>query len=171
MPIETMDYAPAKLYMQTDAEPARSWEYRIHACAKEPWTVAFIEAAEPGGVFWDVGACVGSYTLVALAHGMRGVAVEPHHANYDRLCRNLALNNMLGGPLVLCGAVGRKTGFERIQYADMRQGTAQHLVGEGPVVGGHRQYVPIYRLDDLSAACGLAGPHYLKVDVDGGEVA
>ena len=41
--------------------------YRLNACRKEPWTVAFIEAMPANSRFWDIGANVGSYALVAAA--------------------------------------------------------------------------------------------------------
>src|SRR5262249_43641578 len=36
---------------------------------------------------------------------------------------------------------------------------------------GEAVTVPAYRLDDLVAECGLPGPHLLKLDVQGAEVA
>jgi len=146
--------------------------YRIHACDKEPYTVSFIEAAaaeNPGALFWDIGANVGPYTLVALVNGLRVIAIEPGYENYARLCRNLALNDLLGGPVfALCGAVGAQAGYAWLDYSDLRPGGASHEISQRAVAKwDHHQQIFLQRLDDLM---GLAqGPWYLKIDVDGFE--
>lgn len=173
MPIAQLDYPKAKLLMDIAAEDGPEKEWRIHACVKEPFTVGFIEraaAAHPGACFWDIGANVGPYTMVALVNGMRVIAIEPGYANYAAMCRNLALNNMLGGPVfALCGAVGAQAGFAWFEYTDLRPGAASHELSQNAAPRwGHHQQVFLQRMDDLM---GLAeGPWYLKIDVDGFEL-
>ena len=171
MPVTALDYTPVRLLIEAESDP--EIKYRAHACAKEPWTVAVIEqaAAEtPGAVWWDVGANTGPYSLIAIALGLRCVAIEPGYQNYARLCHNLALNHFLDRPLVLCGALGETPGFAPFHYADLRPGAASHTLGGDRPAGFHRQNVVVYRLDDLVAGTGLEGPHWLKIDVDGGEI-
>lgn len=169
MPVTTLDYPGRRLYIEAETDPEQ--QYRAHACAKEPWTVAFIEAAaKEGGCFWDVGANVGPYTLIALALGLRVVAVEPGYANYARLCHNLALNNLLDkGVFVLAGACGAGPGFEWLQYADLRPGAASHKFGGARRETYQRQRVPVHPLDGL-VGIEPQGPHWLKIDVDGTEL-
>lgn len=170
MPITPIDYDKARLLIRAETDP--ELQFRVASCEKEPWTVEFIEAAareNPGAAFWDVGANVGTYTLIALANGLRCVAIEPGFANYARLCENLALNDLLSGPVfTLCGALGAETHFEWFQYSDLRPGGASHLLGGERRTSFQRQRVLVNPLDDLM---GLEpGPWYLKIDVDGGEV-
>ena len=170
MSIAQLDYPKAKLLLHTDTDPEKQW--RAHGCEKEPWTVAFIEAIEPGGVLWDVGANVGTYTLIALACDLRVVAIEPGFHNYARLCENLALNNMLHRPIIINGALGAESGMASFYYGVLGPGYAQHSLGVPLDQGHHSQQIPVYRLDDLSVGLGIEpGPHYLKIDVDGGEAA
>ncbi len=170
MPVKPLDYAGARVEMDVSNEVEQT--YRIGACAKEPWTVDFIESIPTGGTFWDIGACVGSYALIAVARGLRTVAVEPFFANYAGLCRNLALNNWLARCVTICGAVGTQTGWEWLHIQDMRSGAASHVLGGSKKLFFHQHMVPVYSLDDLFAVVPEApepGPHYLKIDVDGGE--
>lgn len=169
MPLELLDYPKAKVLLRAETDVERS--YRVHACAKEPWTVDFIERMEPGSIFWDVGACVGSYTLLAARLGHAVIAIEPHYANYARLCENLALNDLLSGPVfVLCGAIGAQVGFDTLAYADLQPGSANHDLGGQTGYAFHRQRVMVQTLDNLRTIEPPGRPRYLKIDVDGGEV-
>jgi FkbM family methyltransferase len=67
--------------------------YHVSLCYEQE-TLSFIEAAvKPGGVFVDVGANIGGYT-VRLAKKSRVYAFEPHPLNYSLLRSNLKLNNL-----------------------------------------------------------------------------
>lgn len=170
MTVQRMDYGPLKIDIDVTNEVEQT--YRLGACQKEPWTVEFIERIPSGGTFWDIGACVGSYSLIAVARGLRTVAVEPFFANYSSLCRNLALNNALARCITICGAVGAVTGWEWLHLQDMRSGAASHVLGGGKKLFFHQHLVPVYSLDDLFCVVPEPpepGPAYLKIDVDGGE--
>ena len=89
---------------------------RLRPCAKEPWTVAWLERTlRAGDVFYDVGANVGAYSLVAAALGRaeRVVAVEPGYASYAALCDNIVLNGrqdvVVPLPAVLAGPCRART--------------------------------------------------------------
>lgn len=168
MPIETLDYAPAALKMEITNQVEADW--RMHACAKEPWTVAFIEAIPPGCAFVDVGANVGSYTLVAAARGLRVLAIEPSYTSAHAIGHNLALNDLLDHAEVIQGAAGAFDGWEWLHLQDLRPGAASHQLGGGPRKRFfHRLRVPVYTLDGLLERWAPGCPVYLKVDVDGNE--
>lgn len=57
-------------------------------CYEEESTSAIIDALTPGDVFFDVGANVGWFSVIASACGARVVAFEPMHTN----CHALLLN-------------------------------------------------------------------------------
>ena len=129
MTVKPMDYGKTKLLMEVSNEIENSW--RLNAAAKEPWTVQFIEdaAAVPGSMFWDIGANVGSYTLIAASQGLRVNAVEPGYNNVHKLIHNLNLNGMLEAVMVWPGAVGDGTGVVWFEYSDLRAGAASHILG------------------------------------------
>jgi FkbM family methyltransferase len=168
--IATLDYPKAKLVMEAENQVEQT--YRLHACAKEPWTVAFVESIPAGGIFWDIGANTGPYSLIAASRNLTVVAVEPACNNYAALCRNLALNNYLNRAIVLCCALGDRTGFDWLHYRDLRQGAASHVIGGVRTQFFHKQLIPLWTWDELWPRLPLPPdrPHYAKIDVDGGEV-
>ena len=46
------------------------------------------------GLFVDIGANFGRYTVPAAKHGCQVIALEPYPANFDRLCENITLNGI-----------------------------------------------------------------------------
>ncbi len=171
MPIATLDYPKTKLVLETTNPIEQT--YRAHACAKEPWTLSFIEAIPDGALFWDVGANVGPYTLVAVSRGLDVLAIEPGFNNYASLCRNLAMNQMLDRCLVLCLALGETGRLDWLHYQDARSGAGSHVLGGERKQFFHKQRIPVWRWDDLAAWMGIPTerPQYAKLDVDGGELA
>jgi FkbM family methyltransferase len=153
--IARLDYAPReiRMYVSTPIEES----YRLRACAKEPWTVAWIESMPDGSVLYDIGANVGSYTLLAAALGHTVVAIEPSFANYARLCENVLLNDLAPKVIPLCLAVGRQMGTLVMQ---------QELT-PGYSGGMKHLRVPMLPLVDLHALFGLPAATHVKLDTDG----
>lgn len=154
---------------------------RLHSCAKEPETVAWIEQSlAAGDVFYDIGANVGAYTLVAAAYwgaAVRTVAIEPSAVNFARLIRNLTLNPCARQVIPLPIALGERTSLELLHMENLVPGGALHTVGEAlydalrraPPVASHATLM--FSLDALVAQFGLPPPTHLKLDVDGTELA
>lgn len=171
--VKPLDYPKKKINLWVENEHEAS--FRVHATAKEPYTVDWIERTPPEAIIWDVGACVGSYTLIAAALGRRTVAVECGYANYGKLCKNLALNNLLDRVLVLPVALGNQNCVTWMHYRDIQPGAASHTLGQ-PLQGDkplqfHRQMIVCWRMDDLIKGFGLPAPTHIKLDVDGFEEA
>lgn len=55
-----------------------------------------LETIPEGGVFYDVGACMGLYSIIVKAHrpDVEVYAFEPHPENYVRLMENVSLNDL-----------------------------------------------------------------------------
>jgi FkbM family methyltransferase len=176
MAVVKLDYHGAPKPLLLDVTEDIEVQLRANACAKEPWTVAFIEAIpSPDATFWDIGANVGPYTLVAASRGLRVVAVEPYSANYAKLCRNLTLNGMLDRVLTMPVALGQlpdgaSVGFGWLHLSDLRAGSAFHRLSGERKTTHHHQQVQVWTLEALAFCTGLPGPHYLKIDVDGSEL-
>src|SRR5438105_818190 len=132
---------------------------RLRPCAKEPWTVRWIEQnLRDGDVLYDVGANIGAYSLVAAALGREGVqvvAVEPAYANYAALCDNVLLNGRGDVVVPLPLALAGRTGLDALGSREVGAGAAGHGVGGG--ASAHVQPVLTYRLDDL-IGLGLPAP-------------
>lgn len=166
MPIAYLDYKSAQLSMEVTNQVEA--KYRLVSCSKEPWTVEFIEAIPAGAVLWDIGANTGAYSLIAAYRNLTTIAIEPGFNNYAALCRNLAMNNLLDRCVTLCVALDAQSGFKWLDYADMRQGAASHMLGALRKQYFHRQLVPIFSWDELMTRIPLPPdrPQYAKIDVD-----
>lgn len=144
---------------------------RTRACAKEPETVAWLQAnLQPGDAFFDVGANVGAYSLIAAKLvGVEGqvVAFEPGAPSYASLVRNLGLNgieNVVPLPIGLSDA----TGLIELSFPSGLPGETVCAAGEPAVLVCR---VLAYRLDDAVALLSLRCPKLLKIDTDGFELA
>lgn len=174
-----LDYPSREIHIRV--ETRRELLGRANACAKEPWTIAWLERElRASDVLWDVGANVGGYTLVAavIGGGARVVAVEPAYRTYASLCDNVLLNGVSERVTALPLALAAETRVDSLAYSDVAPGAASHALGSGhraptddPVVTEFRQQILTYRLDDLLERFGLPAPTLLKLDVDGGEAA
>lgn len=147
---------------------------RLTPVAKEPWTVRWIEQSiQDGDVFYDVGANVGTYSLIAAAQqrsGVRVVAFEPGYASFAALCDNVVRNGRDDVIVPLPVVLGDRTELATLGYSDVAAGGAEHsLRPDAEAV--YRQPVLAYRLDDLVSEFQLPLPSLLKVDVDGAEAA
>jgi FkbM family methyltransferase len=177
--VARLDYARQPIWIGISS--ALEYHTRALSCAKEPEMVAWIEEEfRPGDVFYDVGANVGAYSLVAAARweGMvRVVAVEPSAINFMRLTRNLSLNACGAHVVALPVALGAATGIETFHYASLEAGGALHALGEAkdyrgrPFAAAARSAVLAFALDELIEQFKLPPPTHLKLDVDGTELA
>jgi FkbM family methyltransferase len=144
---------------------------RLRPVAKEPWTVRWLERnLRPGDVFYDIGANVGSYSLIAAVLGLRVIAFEPGYASYAALCDNILLNGRGDTITPLPVVLAERTGLATLGFSDVAAGAAEHTLDPGGKAA-YRLPVLAYRLDDLVEQLGLPAPALLKVDVDGAEAS
>ncbi len=123
-----------------------------------------LHCLRPGDLFLDIGANVGSYTVLAAgAVGASVVAVEPIPSTFVSLENNVALNRL--GSRVNCHRVGLsdKTGTLRFtSHLD----TVNHVALESEKDGVIE--VPVLTVDEL---CSQRMPVIIKIDVEGHEKA
>lgn len=115
----------------------------------------------PGDLFLDIGANVGSYTVLASkVCGARTIAFEPDPATANALRKNIDLNGISQVVTVKIAALGACNGeiaFTRGLDTMNRVARAQDQM---------TQTVPIMRLDDIPEA---RMPILIKMDVEGFE--
>ncbi len=161
-----LDYPNAKIIMVCDSRI--ELDFRLGACRKEPETVEWIErVVMVDDVFYDIGACSGSYALIAAARKAQVFAFEPSASNYRQLTRNAVLNRL---PITsLPFALGSERKLSGINLSSPAPGAASHTLTDEPLDNGHA--VIIYPLDDCVRDFALPPPCVIKCDVDGGEAA
>ena len=117
----------------------------------------------PGDLFVDIGANIGSYTLLASATGANAISFEPVPATFEVLLDNLHLNRLESRVDARNQAVGRSSGkLEMIADQD----TTNQALRTGDRYAGETVHVPVVTLDD---ALQGALSKLIKIDVEGFE--
>jgi FkbM family methyltransferase len=144
---------------------------------KEQGTVDWLKStAREGDVLLDIGANVGTYSILAavlVGASGRVIAVEPHIANAATLLENVAANGFSDRMSVLSMALGPKVGFEAFNYRDWEIGSAFSQLGQQVGEGGRafqpvaREWKPTATVDWLIEQGAIESPSLVKLDVDG----
>lgn len=118
----------------------------------------------PEDLFFDIGANVGSYTVLAAGHcGARTITCEPVDSTYRVLSKNVALNELAGLAQTRQIAVGDQEGSVSItEGLDAKN----HVVQGGDSSHGTTVEVPVTTLDLLASD---GAPRLIKIDVEGYE--
>lgn len=135
----------------------------IYAGLHEFEDMAFIlHYADEGDLFVDVGANVGSYTLLACgAKGAKGHAFEPIPSTFRRLLRNLQINGLENRVHALNVGIGNKAGHLKF--------TADEDCINHVVMGSQEEAIDV-KVETLDKILHREKPTLLKIDVEGFEV-
>lgn len=138
-----------------------NWYCGLH----EVEEMAFVlHALRPGDLFVDVGANIGSYTVLAAgAVGADAIAIEPVPTTFDALRRNVYLNDIAHRVDCVNAGLGETEGELRFTA---NQDTTNHVMAQGE--SGNAVVVCVKRLDDI---CAERIPSVIKIDVEGYEQA
>jgi FkbM family methyltransferase len=140
----------------------------VYCGLHEAADMAFVlHLLRPGDAFLDVGANVGTYTILASGVARaRTLALEPIPATFERLMRNLRINDLLSRVEARCMAVGAHSGSVRFTAGRDTTNRAVSLLtspSQEPTVE-----VPLTSLD-LLLEDPTPAPLLWKVDVEGYE--
>jgi FkbM family methyltransferase len=147
---------------QGDVEAGPSLTRTLEPYEYRTW---FLRALPNGGVFIDVGANVGGYSVRACKLGAEVVSLEPDTETFSLLQRNIA-SNKCEKIHVLNVAAGAMEGKMPL-YAPDETGYTYSLTRKGSV----REYVTVKPLDELvSPLVGDSDVQLTKIDVEGAEL-
>ena len=121
-----------------------------------PEMLVWRAALRDGGLFVDVGANVGTYTIWAAELGAEVIAIEPAADTFALLEENVALNGY--SVTAVCAAAGDHCGTARFT-SGLDSGNS--LAPDGPVV------IELVTIDALIGDRRVAG---MKIDVEGFEI-
>lgn len=128
--------------------------------------------AREGTVFYDVGASLGFYSLIAARQRARAFAFEPDAVNAECVRRHARLNGLEDFVQVVPLAVFSHSGQLGMTVTDRDRGHAMALVNPaaGPEDGNGSDggSFPCVTLDEFSDT--HAPPSLVKIDVEGAEV-
>lgn len=140
----------------------------------EPYETALIRRfVRDGETSIDAGANVGWYTtLLSQLTGQRGkvFAIEPVPSNYEALCKSVELNNTHLNVTCYNRLCGDQNGSDEVfEFPGLHPG----LSSQRPIMDQRRvaHKIEIIRLDDLINDNGLDVVDFLKIDVEGAELA
>ena len=115
--------------------------------------------------FFDIGANIGAYTLIASeCAGARVVSVEPHPRTFALLEENVRRNTR-NNVQCLNLALSNRDGY--VSLSDLPESAINRVLNDDDVAEKHL-HVPCRRLDGVCRELGLH-PDFIKIDVEGYE--
>jgi FkbM family methyltransferase len=175
-----VDYERSRIQIKATSRMER--RYRARACAKEPWTIEWLEReVRPGDALYDIGANVGVYSIIGaklLRNRGAVIAFEPGYASYARLCENIALNGVPGLVVPFPLPLWSEAGIVSFKYRSLEPGQSRHrmwrnersLSGEHEDGGDNVHPVVAVTLDQAIEVLKIPPPTLIKLDVDGAEL-
>ena len=124
-----------------------------------------LEQTRPGDLVVDLGAHVGTFALAAAAGGRRVVAVEASAANAALLRASVRANHLFD-LRVVTAAAGDAPGTVGFSPDGLRGRVVTPTEG-----GVAPEAVPVVTVDELLAELGFVAAAFVKIDVEGSEVA
>jgi len=175
-----LDYDNEEIHLNINSEIELNT--RTISCRKEPEVVDWIEEnfkTMPEPVFYDIGANIGAYSMVASKFCKQDITVysfEPSFLNFYQLNRNIILNNCESSIIPLNIALSSENALGEFNFSDLNTGSAAHAFGAAIDETGEEfkpskvSMMHCYRLDDLVSTFNFKQPNFIKIDVDGIEI-
>jgi FkbM family methyltransferase len=140
----------------------------------EPKTTTWFDV-KPGEIVLDLGAHIGRYTLIAAKHASRVVSIEPDPYNFAMLKSNVKLNHFWN-VVALQLAISNSSGKRRFFLAGGGDTGTSSLESDWDWTldaGIKRGEIDVEceTLDRLIFSLGLERIDWLKIDVEGHEIA
>lgn len=127
----------------------------------------FIEA-QAFDVFFDVGSCIGEYSVWLGRKGYRCFAFEPVPVSYEMLTKNIALNKLQNRVTAFNYGLGDKPAIEHFKIHTVNPGASKRV----KCGTEHTTKVEIKTLDDVYETLDLnpSTKILVKIDIEGMEV-
>lgn len=148
--------------------------------SKETDTIQWIDSFTDEGVFWDIGANAGVYSLYAgVSKRVRVLSFEPSAANFYVLSKNIQLNRLHEQITAYCIALSGETKLGVLNLSSPSMGAAVSQFGQlgemSPYWEGYSeaafQGMVGFSIDDFIRQFNPPFPNYIKIDVDGLELS
>lgn len=122
-----------------------------------------LHSTSPADLFVDIGANVGSYTLLACAaRGARGICFEPVPLTFKRLQDNLRLNNLETRATAMNIGLADKPG-------ELMFTTGENCMNHAVAPGESTEHVTKVEVRTLDEVLAGQAPSVIKMDVEGFE--
>jgi FkbM family methyltransferase len=135
---------------------------------KEPATISWLNEMKEGEIVYDVGACIGTYTVYAGVNKQKVYSFEPEAENFAILTKNIEINQIDAKAYPL--AIGSKNGVGELYTNPGGAGQSCHSFGKpSEYTGEYTKRGCLVASLDKMVENGLPHPDYIKIDVDGQE--
>ena len=156
-----------------EKEPSFTFRRADELLTKEPETIQWLNKMNQDDVLWDVGACVGTYSIyAAMRHNVRVMAFEPSWSNVMALESNILLNKMNDLITVYPIAIGKKHHYDYLLINKPGSiGSSANDVMSSKYSKNHKRIKSGCVVDSINNLVnkGLPFPTHIKIDVDGTE--
>lgn len=146
---------------------------RLRSCSKEKHTVNWINTFSLGEVFYDIGANVGAYSLIASKFGKcdKIYSFEPVPGTFHELLTNIKLNNISN--ILACNiCLSNSNSISTFRLSSNLPGSALHAGINSAVVESENIFLcATVTLDNFIDINKAKMPNHLKIDVDGAELS
>ncbi len=148
-----------------DTRP-RSLDFQYVNYAYEIDIKHFIEQ-EQFDVYFDIGACLGEYSIWIGKKGKRCFAFEPVKESFDMIQKNIRLNGLEEKVKAFNFGLGAKHSIEYFEMNETNPGANKRVDHETP----HTQKFEIFSLDEKLETLNLSASDkiLIKIDVEGME--
>ena len=142
---------------------------------KEPETLEWMDEFGGNGIFFDIGANIGIYSIYyALTNNGKVFSFEPSVFNLRQLAKNISINNLQNKISIIPNPLSDKTIFANFKNGNDREGGALSSFAvdygfDGKKIDAEIEYnVMGFSLDELIEKGFLKEfPSLIKIDVDG----
>lgn len=127
-------------------------------------------------VFFDVGANIGSYTIMLAGSGLRTYAFEPVYSNYKALNINILLNDLESKVTAFNFGLGNETRPESFSFDPLNTGASHISSHPADTLDAEKRSIAttiqITKLDDIVSSFELKETDriLMKIDVEGMEI-
>jgi FkbM family methyltransferase len=137
----------------------------------------FIDRIQAGETLFDLGACEGRFSIYASKKGIVCYSFEPEKNNFNAFLENIEVNNISEGVKPFKLAIGKENTTAKLKIGQPWAGGHQKVVEQQETRADLRfdfkeeEVINVVGLDQFLQDNGIDVPDYLKIDIDGSEMA
>ena len=126
-------------------------------------------------VFFDIGANIGTYTILMASKGLKTFSFEPVYSNFKALNINILLNNLENNAVTFNYGLSYKAADASFVFDPLNTGASHISTMPAETIEAERRSIPttikLQQLDDVYQTLGLEKESkiFMKIDVEGME--
>ena len=137
----------------------------------------FIDKIKEGETLFDLGACEGRFSIYASKKGIKCYSFEPENDNFNAFLQNIEVNEIGDGLKPFKLAIGKENTIAKLKIGQPWAGGHQKVVEQVETREDLKfdfkgeEVIDVVSLDQFLQDNDIEVPDYLKIDIDGSEMA